>query len=249
MKYSIEKKKYNNVIYKNMSNATFVLTTKKSNRIRDFINWYEKYPLTEYLYIVYNDTSHKIGKSICEDIGYSEEYILNAVEDMKLDNIFYFEDDALPFKYNIQNFKWLITRKEYKNIDIIRLGHLGMVIPSLHMYLFRIINGGSFHANFITKSGRQKILELRKKNKSCIDTILLYNGLRINQYTVPIPLFYQLFKTTESKNEWSNGIINKIINILNADEHPLIFILFHFTYNVIYVLMIIIILQQIYILF
>lgn len=246
MKYIIEKKIFINPLLKNKCNTTFVLTTKKGSRINAFLEWFNKYPLTDELYIVYNNTSYKLGKNVSEDIGYSEEYIFKYADELDLNNFFYFEDDAYPFKTNIRFINWFISTNLLKNIDVLRLGHLGLVYPSFKIGLMRILNGGCFHASIITKHGCKKILNEKKTNKKCIDSILLYNGMKIKQYTLPIPFFYQLFKKTDSKKEWSNAVINKVIYFLQADRHPYIFILFYLMYVITYLFITLLIFSILY---
>lgn len=206
--YTFKKYNYNNYIFKNTIDATYIINLENNKRLDHIMNQLSKYHPTEIVYICFNK-----GYKNCK----KQDFINNAPYDlvdafinifkhaklMNYNNILVLEDDfmftnEITNKYHINN----INNFLINNNDSFQyyLGCVPYLLIPYNYYNYRNISLGT-HSVIYSKKYREDLLQINQKNISDWD---YFNNIYFinNRYCYYKPLCYQLFPITENSKQW-----------------------------------------------
>ena len=238
--YSFKYMKYDNGIFNETVDATYIIHLKGNGRYDNIIKQLNEYHLTNDVYILMNDGYKKCNKT--KNIVYPADDLIDAffqifkhASEKNYDNILILEDDFIftdKIKHDdhVKNINNFLIKK--KGEDFIY--YLGC-IPWLLVPTFYDINtyfatcSTGMHSVIYSKKNRELYM---KKYYDAIyktrDWDVLHNIYSTNRYAYYIPLCYQLFENTENNKNWGSfniilkflaGIIKGIFSILHLDKN------------------------------
>ena len=238
--YSFKYMKYDNGIFNETVDATYIIHLKGNGRYDNIIKQLNEYHLTNDVYILMNDGYKKCNKT--KNIVYPADDLIDAffqifkhASEKNYDNILILEDDFIftdKIKHDdhVKNINNFLIKK--KGEDFIY--YLGC-IPWLLVPTFYDINtyfatcSTGMHSVIYSKKNRELYM---KKYYDAIyktrDWDVLHNIYSTNRYVYYIPLCYQLFENTENNKNWGSfniilkflaGIIKGIFSILHLDKN------------------------------
>lgn len=231
--YHYKKIIYNDVIFPNNMDATYILHLENNGRFEHIMNQLSIYHPTKTVYIVYNKGYKKCKKkdfikNPSTDLIDGFIHIFKHAELSNYNNILILEDDFIfnkQIKDHVTNINsFLIKKKDDEFIYFI--GCIpGFMIPYDFYTYQNVINVGS-HAAIYSKKYRNKILNTDQKTISDWDlSSLKYFH---NKFCYYKPLCYQLFIETENSKYWGYYYnVNHILfyslylfKLLNMDREP-----------------------------
>jgi len=262
--YNFQKHTFNNSIFENNIDATYIINLENNGRLDHIMNQLLLYQPTKIVYICFNKGYKKCKK---DDFINNPPYdlidafinIFKHAEMMNYDNILVLEDDfifneEIKNKKNINNINnFLIKYKPHQYY----LGCLPfLLIPYDYNNYINISIG--CHAVIYSKECRNKILNLDQK---IIDDWDYFNNIYFinNRFCYYKPLCYQLFTDTENSKKWGKNTIfksmTKYFNVIffyiikklnmNVNVEPGYTYFYMFT-KILFLIIIIIILKKIY---
>lgn len=212
--YTFKKYIYNNYIFKNTIDATYIINLENNKRLDHIMNQLSKYHPTKIIYICFNKGYKKCKKQSFinnppSDLVDAFINVFKHAKSMNYNNILVLEDDFI-FNKEIKN------QEHINNINNFLINHnnklfqyyLGCVPFLLIPYNYnnyRNISLGT-HSVIYSKKLRNKILKINQKNICDWD---YFNAIYFikNRYCYYKPLCYQLFTQTENSNYWGKNII------------------------------------------
>lgn len=217
--YNFKKNIFNNPIFENSIDATYIIHLIYNKRLEHVINQLKIYHPTKIVYILFNRGYKKCKKKkfIINpplDLVDCNIHIFKHAKSLNYNNILILEDDFIFNKeilnikhiYNIENF--LIKKKNDNFIYLLGCLPLFMIPYNSNTYQY-VINLGA-HSVIYSKNIRNKILNLDQK--LICDWDLLLCKYITNKYCYYKPLCYQLFYETDNSKHW--GINSYFYNIL-----------------------------------
>lgn len=235
--YKFSKILFNDSIFKNNINATYIIHLEGNGRLNHIINQLSFYQPTKIVYIVFNKGYKKCKKSKFIknpplDLVDCNINIFNHAKSLNYENILVLEDDFIFSenilnKYHINNINDFINN----NTDFCYLlGCLPFFMIPFNSNTYQYLISGGMHSVIYSKKYREKILNINQKDIHDWD---LYSWKYIrNRYCYYKPLCYQLFTNTENCNYWGKNTIFKnimdyililtkyLFRILKMDKKP-----------------------------
>jgi len=259
--YTFQKYMYNDPIFKNTIDATYIINLENNGRLDHVFNQLEKYKPTKIVYIVFNKGYKKCHKQkfiITPPIDLVDAFltILKHAKKENYDNILILEDDFIfspdiKKKFNIDNINHFLNKKKNKHF-LYYLGIVPFLLIPYDKYNYKNILSLGCHSIIYSKKYREYILTIKQQNIK--DWDYFTNIFIKNKYTYYKPLCYQLFPPTENSKHWAdadiftNGlfalILKNILKKLNLDQKidPGYTIFYNFSKTIFYIFIIIIIL-------
>lgn len=241
--YRFEIMHFNDGIFDNCVDATYVITMEGSDRLPKILNELDKYRPTSLVYILHNKGYKKCPKVLhrqlsVEDLVDANFQIFFHAYNNQYNNILILEDDCF-FSERLLDPKVIndVSEFVYNNKDVEFAYGLGLepwlTVPTLQNH-YQCILFGSSHAFIFSKSMRERYLfdYTQKAITSHWDIELMYkNWNKGTLYTYKYPLAFQPFEDTENSKNWSvdvpkmlqplsNFIIQFIKKIFNAKQDP-----------------------------
>ena len=223
MCYKYKKIIFNNPIFENTVDATYIIHLKGNGRLKNIINQLSIYHPTKIVYILFNKGYKKCNKlsfitNPPLDLVDCNINIFNHAKSLKYNNILVLEDDFIFSKnildkQHINNINSFIIDNILNTEFCYLLGCLPLfAIPNFSdLNTYQYLISGGMHSVIYSKKYRNKILNLNQKDIHDWD---LYSWKFIkNRYCYYKPLCYQLFSETENFYHW--GINNKNIIFKN----------------------------------
>jgi hypothetical protein len=230
--YLFNKKIYENPIFKNVIDATYIIHLEGNGRLDHIYNQLDKYQPSKIVYILFNQ-----GYKKCKKAGYINLpardlidaflTIFKHAKEKNYDNILILEDDfifANDIKDHSKNVSLFLDSKK----NTIFHYYLGSVPYFLIPYdKYHYINHGlGAHSVIYSKKAREYTLRFNQKNIKDWD---LFNHTHFkNKYLYYKPLCYQLFPDTENSKHWGSeynlnflaNILRKVLKKLQLDKKP-----------------------------
>lgn len=218
--YKLEKIIYNNAIFNDSIDATYILHLENNGRLNDIKNQLKNFKPTNTLYIVYNKGFKNCQKELPiynsnYDFIDTVLFIFNDANNKKYQHILILEDDFMFSNEiyngnhieNINNF--LIEKKDEKMFYF--LGCLSWLqLPYNAHTNINVLSSGT-HAVIYSYKARKELLKTKISTIADLDVYHnLFAGIR--KYIYYKPLCYQLFPETENSKNWMPffGDFNKI---------------------------------------
>jgi len=203
--YKFEKIIYNDPIFENTIDATYIIHLEGNGRLEHILNQLEKYHLTRVVYIVYNKGYKKCKKTesiinSARDLVDSYITIFNHAQNLNniliLEDDFIFSDDLLNHVDNVNSF----LNKKKDTLFNYYLGVLPFLILPYDGYNYYIRLSAGTHSVIYSKKSREYTLGIDQKTIIDWDQYTAVNY--INRYVYYKPLCYQLFPDTENSSQW-----------------------------------------------
>jgi len=217
--YKFEKIIYNDPIFENTIDTTYIIHLEGNGRLEHIKNQLKKYHLTKTVYIVFNKGYKKCKKTninnSARDLVHSYITIFNHSKNadniLILEDDFIFSDDLLKHVDNVNDFLYKKNNKTFYYY----LGVLPFLIFPYDYYHYYIRISAGTHAVIYSRKAREHILTLDTKNIKDWDQFTSVSF--ITRYTYYKPLCYQLFPNTENSDQWGaefnlNFICKKLHN-------------------------------------
>jgi len=214
--YSFEKHSNREALIKNVD-ATYVIHLKDNGRYAQMYEQLQKYPITNIVYIVWNQGFQSCKKSKFIDKPPLDlvDAFLQVFKHAKIqnyNNILILEDDFildpkindLEHRNNMETF----LKEQKNNSFIYYLGCLPFLQLPYNYYQYRVIFSVGMHACIYSKSYREKVLQIKHKKINDWDVFNNFQSI-FSAYTYYTPLCYQLFPKTNNSQYW--GFDNIII--------------------------------------
>jgi len=225
MCYRFKKIVFNNSIFKNNIDATYVLHLENNGRYDNIINQLNKYNITNVVYILFNKGYKKCNKKFINntslDIVDANLTIFKHAKQNNYNNILILEDDfiltdTIKNKIDINNIYNFLEKNKNKNF-MYSLGTLPFIVIPYNTYTYRTLLFGGSHAVIYSKQIRNKYLLIDQKKINDWDIFKL-NKMKKYCYMYYKPLCYQLFPQTDNQKNWIymyNNIFWKYLVILS----------------------------------
>jgi hypothetical protein len=221
MCYKYKKIIFNNPIFENTVDATYIIHLKGNGRLKNIINQLSIYHPTKIVYILFNKGYKKCNKlsfitNPPLDLVDCNINIFNHAKSLKYNNILVLEDDFIFSKnildkQHINNINSFIIDNILNTEFCYLLGCLPLfAIPNFSdLNTYQYLISGGMHSVIYSKKYRNKILNLNQKDIHDWD---LYSWKFIkNRYCYYKPLCYQLFSETENFNYWGFNTLLRYI--------------------------------------
>ena len=241
--YNFLKINYNNSLFNETIDATYVLHLEGNGRYNQIINQLDEFPISQNVYIVIDKGYKKCSKgskikSPVADIFYTNIKIFEHAKINKYNNILLLEDDFIFNKeiknnFHINNINKFLN--SYKNKKFIyALGCTPFIQIPWDLYNSRIIGFIATHAIIFSKEIYNEIINDWYNNKINYQTDIYYPIKYYNcSFMYNLSLCYQIFPVTSNSNDWgrnfndvskNKSIISKIlflfIKLLKLDKKP-----------------------------
>ena len=208
--YTLKKYIYNNSIFSNTIDATYIINLENNGRLPSIMNQLLTYQPTNIVYIVFNKGYKKCKKEKFINLPpidlvdafiniFKHAQLMNYNNILILEDDFIFSKEILNKKHinNINNFLNKKNNKEF--IYLLGCCPVFMIPYDYNNYKY-IISIGT-HSVIYSKKFREKILKIDQKKISDWDD---YNNKLLNRrYCYYKPLCYQLFTDTDNSKNWS----------------------------------------------
>jgi len=226
--YDFKEYKYDNGLFNNSTDATYIIHLEGNGRLPDIQKQLEIYKPTNIVYIVFNKGYKKCKKELKKqnsmyDIIDVNISIFNHSRKNNFSNILILEDDFLfspeiKNETHLKNINTFITHNKDKSL-IYHIGSLPMLVIPYDLYTYRGIQIFAMHASIFTKGAIDTILN----NKDKINDWDIYLLDNVPRYMYHKPLCNQLITETENKGNWDHGTIlkfisNSIISLFKLDK-------------------------------
>lgn len=214
--YKFKKIIFNNSIFKNNIDATYIIHLDKNGRLDNIMNQLSIYQPTNIIYILFNKgykkcQKKKFIKNPPLDLVDCNITIFNHAKSLNYNNILVLEDDFMFNKdifdeYHIKNINNFINN----NTDFCYLlGCLPLFAIPYNLHTYQYLISGGMHSVIYSKDYRNKILNI---DQIYIHDWDLYSWKFFkNRYCYYKPLCYQLFCETENFNYWGVNTLFKYI--------------------------------------
>jgi hypothetical protein len=226
--YSIKKIIFNNSIFENAIDATYIIHLENNGRLKNIIDQLSIYQPTKIVYIVFNKGYTKCNKPEfiknppldlvdCNIHIFNHAKLLNYNNILVLEDDFIFNKDILNKQHvnNINDFIISNNNKEFYYLlgclPFFMIPRISIKNYNFHTYQYIISVG--MHSVIYSKRYRNKILNFNQKD--IYDWDLFCSKFIDNKYCYYKPLCYQLFGETENSKYWGmNTIFRDIMNYI-----------------------------------
>ena len=214
--YKFKKYNYNNPIFYDTIDATYVINLENNGRLNNIIKQLSTYHPTKIIYICFNKGYKKCKKQkfITNpplDLVDCNINIFKHAKSLNYNNILVLEDDFI-FNKEIKNKTNINNINDFINTNhnfCYLLGCLPMFMIPYNFNTYQYLISGGMHAVIYSKKYRNNILNLNQKDIHDWD---LYSWKFIkNRYCYYKPLCYQLFPHTENSDYWGMNTIFKYV--------------------------------------
>ena len=233
-----EYKKYNNGIFNNFIDVTYIMTLNNNDRIKNIDEKLKNIIPTNNICFAKDNGFKKCNKILHEqnvayDITDTFFNIINHSLENNYDNILILEDDFI-FDNKIKDIKIineisLFIKKNENDIFYFNLGPLQFLFyPNINLFnnIYKCNTCVATHATIYPKKIRTEIMKYKNTPIKLYDVFLTN---KFKNYFYKYPLCYQIFPQTNNKVFWYQNnfigniifnISNKLYSIINIDKTP-----------------------------
>jgi len=215
--YIFESIIYNDGLFNNTVDATYIINLEKNGRLDNILNQLKEYHPTNIVYLVFNRGYKKCKKenfiiNSAYDLVDAHLTIFKHAKEKNYNNILILEDDfifspEIKSKFHINNINNFLNKNKNKLFQYY-IGCLPIIMIPYDTYNYINKSTGT-HAVIYSKKIREDLLNIKQINITDWD---IYNNIHyLNRYSYYKPLCYQIFTDTENSKLW--GINEKILKI------------------------------------
>ena len=219
--------KYNNGIFDNSVDITYIMTMENSNRIFNITEQLSKLKPTSNIILVINKGFKKCNKNLpinisTKDIIHCNIEIFKHAKKNNFKNILVLEDDFI-YDNNIYEYQHIYNINKICNDYIndsysLSLGSLPLLMIPYNHCLYKSIFTMATQAMIYSQKCRNKILNDDALNSLDWD---IYTNLNTNKYLYYVPIITQTYPETTNQKNWDNVFGLKYLAIQGIKNNEL----------------------------